>query len=83
LKNGDILLAVGNFPRKNNLQMIDEAGRKRVKIVDLENAEYFMTNFRSDLSNYIKSNNSLYPFNNELFSIKFGEMKISGVYEIN
>ena len=83
LKNGDILLAVGNFPGKNNLQMIDETERKRIKIVDLENADYFMTNFRSDLSNYIKSNNSLYPFNNELFSIKYGEMKILGVYEIN
>ena len=80
---GEVLLAVGNFPGKNNIQMMSINDRDRIKIVDLESAEYFITNFRSKLGDYVKSNEKITPFENEIFNIKYGEMKILGAYEIN
>ena len=80
--DGDIFLNVGNFPGKNNLQMIDKNDRNRIKIVDFKNADYFMTNFRSQLKDYIKSNEGISPFQNEVFSIKYGEMKVLGTYDL-
>ena len=82
-KEGDILLAVGNFPGKNNIQMLSINDRDRIKIVDLEKAKFFITNFRFNLKDYIKSNKKIIPFENEIFNIKYGEMKILGAYEIN
>ena len=47
------------------------------------NIDYYITNFRgyqSDL--YLKARLGLHPFDNELYSINFGKMKILGVYKL-
>lgn len=82
LEKNDILLAVGNFPGKNNLQMIEKKDRDRIKIVQKENAKYFITNFRSQINDYKLSKKGLHPYNKEIYKINFGEMKILGLYEL-
>ena len=79
---GVIYLAIGNFPGKNNLQMIKQSDRQRINIVPFKDAQYYITNFRTNPSEYSKAKNKLYPFNNEIYSIEYSNMKILVLYKL-
>ena len=55
--------------------MVNESNNK--------NADYYITNFRDSVSDYSKAKQGKYPYNNEVFSVDIGEMKIMGVYKID
>jgi len=79
-----------------NVWFINKEKRKRIIIVDLieskrlsikgqniMDADYYITNFRGSQDDYYgRSKLGLYPFDNEVFSINKGGMKILGVYKL-
>ena len=80
-----------NCPAKKNVYMIDKIDRHRLKFTTrkLDDqisdyvGDYYFTNFRGELNDYIdlKSLKS-YPYNNEAFSIKKNNMTILGIYKL-
>ena len=71
--------------------MIDKNDRKRLKFITRrldekiseQEGDYYITNFRGEIDNYIKiKTQKFYPYNNEVFSIRKNNMKILGVYKL-
>ena len=84
-----IYIKIGNSPGSLNRHIINEYDRKRlhynfmVNESNNKNADYYITNFRDSVSDYSKAKQGKYPYNNEVFSVDIGEMKIMGVYKID
>lgn len=87
-----IMISIHNSPGSRNRHMIPINDRKRlhfqfISSIDEINkieGDYFITNFYGQQPNlYLKAKNNISPLDEELFSVKIGEMKILGLYNIN
>ncbi|MBC8196284.1 MAG: glycosyltransferase family 39 protein [Candidatus Marinimicrobia bacterium] len=79
-----------------NIWFIEKEKRRKIIIVDLieskrlningqniMDADYYITNFRGSQDDYYgRSKLRLYPFENEVYSINKGGMKILGIYKL-
>ncbi|MBF0099692.1 MAG: hypothetical protein HQK77_02180 [Desulfobacterales bacterium] len=79
-----INIAVMNFPGVLNVNFLDQKLRERVNLVPIEQATYFLTNyrFRKFPQEYYKFDKKVYPFINEVFAIQIKDYKIMGVYKV-
>ena len=87
-----IMISIHNSPGSRNRHMIPINDRRRlhfqfISSIDEINkieGDYFITNFYGQQPNlYLKAKNNISPLDEELFSVKIGEMKILGLYNIN
>lgn len=69
-----IRVAVANYPGELNARVLERTERQRLRYVPLEDAEYFLSNFRWHPGDY--------PFGREVFSISVGRNKIMAVYRL-
>ena len=87
-----IMVSIHNSPGTRNRHMIQKKDRDRLNFQFISNplkkeeipGDYFITNFygvQPDL--YFKSKKKVSPFDNEVYSIKIGEMKILAIYKFN
>ena len=87
-----IMVSIHNSPGTRNRHMIQKKERDRLNFQFISNplkkeeipGDYFITNFygvQPDL--YFKSKEKVPPFDNEVYSIKIGEMKILAIYKFN
>tara|TARA_B100001123_G_C15280017_1_gene1013651 strand:- start:828 stop:1889 length:1062 start_codon:yes stop_codon:yes gene_type:complete len=84
--NDTIFISVANVPGSLNRHIIPDFDKKRL-VYDFmskwnNKPDYYLTNFRGSVSDYIKSNKKEKPFDNEVYSITVGGMKILGVYKV-
>ena len=91
-KRDSIMVSIHNSPGSRNRHMIQKKERDRLNFQFISNplkkeeipGDYFITNFygvQPDL--YFKSKEKVPPFDNEVYSIKIGEMKILAIYKFN
>ena len=83
-----------NSPGKKNYYFLDKKFRSKLKFKpfennnDLDNSDYLITNFRDltnyrdNIDNYKKSKQGIYPYNNEVYSVRIGEMIVIGLYKL-
>ena len=84
--NDSIFISVANVPGSLNRHILPDFDKKRL-VYDFmskgnNKPDYYLTNFRGSVSDYIKSNKKEKPFDNEVYSINVGGMKILGVYKV-
>ena len=84
--NDTIFISVANVPGSLNRHILPDFDKKRL-VYDFmskgnNKPDYYLTNFRGSVSDYIKSNKKEKPFDNEVYSINVGGMKILGVYKV-
>ena len=84
--NDLIYISVANLPGSLNRHILPDFDKKRL-VYDFmskwnSKPDYYLTNFRGSVSDYIKSNKKEKPFDNEVYSITVGGMKILGVYKV-
>ena len=66
---GIIKINCANNPCQKNSLLLKPKDRQRIKYVKLNQADYFLSNFRNsrELNKFLKGD---YPYKNEIFSIK-------------
>ena len=87
-----IMVSIHNSPGTRNRHMIQKKDRDRLNFQFISNplkkeaipGDYFITNFYGVQPNlYFKSKKKVSPFDNEVYSIKIGEMKILAICKFN
>jgi hypothetical protein len=77
-----INLNIANVEKTVFFKILKEQDRKRLRNVPVEEASYYVSNYR--LPEEFKKYHALqYPYVNEIFSVKVGSCKIAGVYKLN
>jgi hypothetical protein len=76
-----IYICAANSPGRLNRRILNERDRGRMKFVSLDQANYFITNYRVRKPPDEFSRNDL-PSQNEIYSIKVDNFKIMGVYQL-
>jgi hypothetical protein len=77
-----IKVIVVPFPGSPNVRILNKKDRERLRNVALEEATYFLSNYRFP-KQYYRFHKKEYPYNkNEIFSIKVADTKIMGVYKL-
>ena len=74
-----------NKEKRKNIIIVDliESKKLSIKGQNIMDADYYITNFRGSQDDYYgRSKLGLYPFDNEVFSINKGGMKILGIYKL-
>ena len=82
----EILISVANSPGSLNRHILYDTDKKRLvfEYMSKENftPDYYITNFRDSVTDYIKAKNQEEPFQNEIYSIMIKNMKILGIYKV-
>lgn len=74
-KSDTIKVYVANVPGRNNAAILPFADRRRIEYVDnIDEAKYFLSNYRR--------HKGTYPYKNEYYSLKIGEVKYMVVYKL-
>ena len=83
----EILISVANSPGSLNRHILYDTDKKRLvfEYMSKENftPDYYITNFRDSVTDYIKAKNREEPFQNEIYSIMIKNMKILGIYKVS
>jgi len=79
---GIIKINCANDPCNINSLLLKPKDRQRIKYVELNKADYFLSNFRKsrELNKFLKGD---YPYKNEIFSIIVDGGSIVGIYKLN
>jgi hypothetical protein len=77
-----LYIHAADFPGEHNQRILDEKDRRRIKFVPLDEATYFISNYRYK-TEYEKYRQKAFPYCNELYSIAVNNIKIVGIYRLH
>jgi hypothetical protein len=78
---GVIRVAVSDVPGVLNRMILDKAQRERLRIVKVEDADYFLSNHRNPW-HFELFQDGRFPYVNEVQAIRVGEARILGIYRL-
>lgn len=82
--NADTLfVSYSSFSGNNNHLLLSPQDRSRLNIVDKDEAQYYITNYKRNLQNRDKIEKNLFPLNmKRIYSISVGGNELLGIYDL-
>lgn len=81
-RDKEIKVAAANWGARRSWEILGPADQKRIKFRSLNEAKYFLSNYRFQRE-FAKFQQNEFPYNKEIYSIKVDGYKIMGVYDLD